>query len=181
MLEKTYQPADIEARIHEEWMKGEAFKAGRPERALAEPYCIVIPPPNVTGSLHIGHMLEHSEIDCSVRWHRMRGDNTLWLPGTDHAGISTEMMVVRQLASEGTSRNAIGREVAGPRLRFRALATLDTRRRGATAVGTSAKAGETKKPAAKKTARKAPAKSAKKKPPARGKSKDKTKAADAAE
>ncbi len=61
---------------------------------------LVIPPPNVTGSLHIGHMLEHTEIDMTVRWHRMRGDNTLWLPGTDHAGIATQMVVERKLAAE---------------------------------------------------------------------------------
>ncbi len=73
-------------------------------------FCLVIPPPNVTGSLHIGHMLEHTEIDVTIRWHRMRGDNTLWLPGTDHAGIATQMVVERKLAEEGLDRRTLGRE-----------------------------------------------------------------------
>ena len=73
-------------------------------------FSLVIPPPNVTGSLHMGHMLEHTEIDVTVRWHRMRGDITLWLPGTDHAGIATQMVVERQLAEEGLDRRAMGRE-----------------------------------------------------------------------
>ena len=73
-------------------------------------FSLVIPPPNVTGSLHIGHMLEHTEIDVTIRWHRMLGDNTLWLPGTDHAGIATQMVVERKLAEEG-----IDRRDAGPR------------------------------------------------------------------
>ncbi len=70
-------------------------------KAPGRVFSLVIPPPNVTGSLHIGHMLEHTEIDVTVRWHRMLGDNTLWLPGTDHAGIATQMVVARQLAEEG--------------------------------------------------------------------------------
>ena len=73
-------------------------------------FSLVIPPPNVTGSLHIGHMLEHTEIDVTIRWHRMLGENTLWLPGTDHAGIATQMMVERQLASEGKQRRQMSRE-----------------------------------------------------------------------
>ena len=73
-------------------------------------FSLVIPPPNVTGSLHIGHMLEHTEIDVTIRWHRMRGDNTLWLPGTDHAGIATQMVVERKLAEEGIDRRQLGRE-----------------------------------------------------------------------
>ena len=73
-------------------------------------FSLVIPPPNVTGSLHMGHMLEHTEIDVTVRWHRMRGFNTLWLPGTDHAGIATQMVVERKLATEGLSRHDLGRE-----------------------------------------------------------------------
>ena len=97
MLEKTYQPADIEARIHAEWMKAEAFKAGRPERAKAEPYCIVIPPPNVTGSLHMGHALNNTLQDVLCRFERMRGKDVLWQPGTDHAGIATQLVVERQL------------------------------------------------------------------------------------
>src|ERR1019366_3071528 len=74
------------------------------QKALPRVFSLVIPPPNVTGSLHIGHMLEHAEIDVTIRWHRMRGDNTLWLPGTDHAGIATQMVVERKLAEEGLDR-----------------------------------------------------------------------------
>ena len=107
-LEKVYEPQRFEPRWARWWIEAGVFQAD--VKSTAPVFSLVIPPPNVTGSLHIGHMLEHSEIDCTVRWHRMRGDNTLWLPGTDHAGISTEMMVVRQLAQEGTSRREIGRE-----------------------------------------------------------------------
>jgi valyl-tRNA synthetase len=107
-LEKVYEPQRFEPHWAQWWIDAGVFHAD--VGSAAPVFALVIPPPNVTGSLHIGHMLEHSEIDCTVRWHRMRGDNTLWLPGTDHAGISTEMMVVRQLASEGTSRNEVGRE-----------------------------------------------------------------------
>ena len=107
-LEKVYEPQRFEPHWAQWWIDAGVFHAD--VKSTAPVFSLVIPPPNVTGSLHIGHMLEHTEIDCTVRWHRMRGDNTLWLPGTDHAGISTEMMVVRQLASEGTSRNEVGRE-----------------------------------------------------------------------
>ena len=107
-LEKVYEPQRFEPHWAEWWIEAGVFQAD--VKSTAPVFSLVIPPPNVTGSLHIGHMLEHSEIDCTVRWHRMRGDNTLWLPGTDHAGISTEMMVVRQLAQEGTSRREVGRE-----------------------------------------------------------------------
>ncbi len=107
-LEKVYEPQRFEPHWAQWWIDAGIFHAD--VKSAAPVFSLVIPPPNVTGSLHIGHMQEHSLIDCTVRWHRMRGDNTLWLPGTDHAGISTEMMVVRQLAKEGTSRNAIGRE-----------------------------------------------------------------------
>jgi valyl-tRNA synthetase len=111
MLEKTYQPADIEARIHEEWMRGQAFKAGRPERANAEPYCIVIPPPNVTGSLHWGHALNNTLQDVLCRFERMRGKDVLWQPGTDHAGIATQMVVERQLMErQQGDRHKLGRE-----------------------------------------------------------------------
>ena len=111
MLEKTYQPADIEARIHAEWMKAEAFKAGRPERAKAEPYAIVIPPPNVTGSLHMGHALNNTLQDVLCRFERMRGKDVLWQPGTDHAGIATQMVVERQLMErQQPDRHTLGRE-----------------------------------------------------------------------
>jgi valyl-tRNA synthetase len=111
MLEKTYQPAEIEARIHDAWMKAEAFKAGRPERAKAKPYCIVIPPPNVTGSLHMGHALNNTLQDILCRFERMRGRDVLWQPGTDHAGIATQLVVERQMMErQEPDRRAIGRE-----------------------------------------------------------------------
>jgi valyl-tRNA synthetase len=111
MLEKTYQPAEIEARIHEEWMKAGAFKAGRPERAKAKPYCIVIPPPNVTGSLHMGHALNNTLQDILCRFERMRGRDVLWQPGTDHAGIATQLVVERQMMErQEPDRRKIGRE-----------------------------------------------------------------------
>ena len=81
------------------WIDSGIFRANA--KASGRVFSLVIPPPNVTGSLHIGHMLEHTEIDVTIRWHRMLGDNTLWLPGTDHAGIATQMVVARQLAEEG--------------------------------------------------------------------------------
>ncbi|MBN8937843.1 MAG: valine--tRNA ligase [Rhizobiales bacterium] len=111
MLEKTYTPKDIEARMWAAWEKAEAFRAGRPERAGAEPFCIVIPPPNVTGSLHMGHALNNTLQDVLCRYERMRGKDVLWQPGTDHAGIATQMVVERKLASENrTSRRSMGRE-----------------------------------------------------------------------
>src|SRR4029453_16380168 len=111
MLEKTYQPADIEARIHDEWMKAEAFKAGRPERAQAVPFAIVIPPPNVTGSLHMGHALNNTLQDILCRFERMRGRDVLWQPGPDHAGIATQMVVERQLMErQQPGRREMGRE-----------------------------------------------------------------------
>jgi len=100
-LEKVYEPGRFEPHWAQWWVSSgiyhTTFEAGKPV------FSLVIPPPNVTGSLHMGHMLEHTEIDVTVRWHRMRGDITLWLPGTDHAGIATEMVVSRQLAAKGIS------------------------------------------------------------------------------
>jgi valyl-tRNA synthetase len=97
MIEKNYQPADIEARMSRIWEESGAFKAGRPERQDAAPFTIVIPPPNVTGSLHMGHALNNSLQDILCRFERMRGRDVLWQPGTDHAGIATQMVVERQL------------------------------------------------------------------------------------
>jgi valyl-tRNA synthetase len=97
MIEKTYQPAAVEGRIYAAWEAAGAFRAGRPERAKAEPYCIVIPPPNVTGSLHMGHALNNTLQDVLCRFERMRGKDVLWQPGTDHAGIATQAVVERQL------------------------------------------------------------------------------------
>jgi len=111
MLEKTYEPAEIEARIHAAWMKAEAFKAGRPERAQAQAFCIVIPPPNVTGSLHMGHALNNTLQDVLCRFERMRGKDVLWQPGTDHAGIATQLVVERQMMErQEPDRRRIGRE-----------------------------------------------------------------------
>jgi valyl-tRNA synthetase len=97
MIEKNYQPADIEGRMSRIWEEAGAFKAGRPERRNAKPFTIVIPPPNVTGSLHMGHALNNTLQDILCRFERMRGRDVLWQPGTDHAGIATQMVVERQL------------------------------------------------------------------------------------
>ncbi len=111
MLEKTYQPAAIEPRIDEAWTKAEAFRGGREDRADREAYSIVIPPPNVTGSLHMGHALNNTLQDVLVRFERMRGKDVLWQPGTDHAGIATQMVVERQLMErQQPSRRDLGRE-----------------------------------------------------------------------
>ncbi len=99
MLDKTYDPKEIEARRYPEWEQAGAFRAN-PESAKP-PYCIVIPPPNVTGSLHMGHALDNTLQDILIRWRRMKGDDVLWQPGTDHAGIATQMVVVRNLEQEG--------------------------------------------------------------------------------
>ncbi|WIM13844.1 valine--tRNA ligase [Enhydrobacter sp.] len=99
MLDKTYDPKEIEARRYPEWEQSGAFRA-HPESAKP-PYCIVIPPPNVTGSLHMGHALDNTLQDILIRWRRMKGDDVLWQPGTDHAGIATQMVVVRNLEQEG--------------------------------------------------------------------------------
>jgi valyl-tRNA synthetase len=111
MMDKTFDPASVEARIADLWEEREAFRAGRPERAGAEPYCIVIPPPNVTGSLHMGHALNNTLQDILCRFERMRGKDVLWQPGTDHAGIATQMVVERQLMErQEPGRRAMGRE-----------------------------------------------------------------------
>src|SRR3712207_3534128 len=111
MMDKTFDPAAVEARIAARWEEAGAFRAGRPERQGAEPYCIVIPPPNVTGSLHMGHALNNTLQDILCRFERMRGRDVLWQPGTDHAGIATQMVVERRLAAENRSdRRTMGRE-----------------------------------------------------------------------
>ena len=107
-LSKTYEPAEIEQKWARVWVERGLF--GASATSVAPMFSIVIPPPNVTGSLHMGHMLEHTQIDALVRWKRMQGFNTLWLPGTDHAGIGTQVVVERQLAAEGTTRKQIGRQ-----------------------------------------------------------------------
>ena len=111
MMEKTFDPAAVESRIAAEWEAAGAFRAGRPERASSAPYTIVIPPPNVTGSLHMGHALNNTLQDILCRFERMRGKDVLWQPGTDHAGIATQMVVERRLAAAGEpARRDLGRE-----------------------------------------------------------------------
>src|SRR5215469_15955421 len=111
MIESRYQPSEVESRIYAAWEAAGAFRAGRPERAKAEPYCIVIPPPNVTGSLHMGHALNNTLQDILCRFERMRGKDVLWQPGTDHAGIATQMGVERQLTErQEKSRREMARE-----------------------------------------------------------------------
>jgi valyl-tRNA synthetase len=107
-IPKAYEPQEIEERWAKAWFEEKLFRA---ENSKDGPrFSIVLPPPNVTGSIHIGHMLEHTQIDIVVRWHRMRGDRTLWLPGMDHAGIATQFVVERMLAKEGIKRQELGRE-----------------------------------------------------------------------
>ena len=111
MMEKTFDPASVEARISSAWEQADAFKAGRADRAGAETFSIVIPPPNVTGSLHMGHALNNTLQDILCRFERMRGKDVLWQPGTDHAGIATQMVVERQLADrKEPGRRDMGRE-----------------------------------------------------------------------
>ena len=110
MLEKTYEPAAVEARIYDAWMEAGAFRAGAGAAPGAETFTIVIPPPNVTGSLHIGHALNNTIQDILVRFNRMLHKDVLWQPGTDHAGIATQMIVERQLAERQLDRRSMGRE-----------------------------------------------------------------------
>jgi valyl-tRNA synthetase len=107
-IEKVYEPQRFEPHWAQWWIDSGIFRANT--KAPGRVFSLVIPPPNVTGSLHIGHMLEHTEIDVTTRWHRMLGDNTLWLPGTDHAGIATQMVVARQLSEQGIHYRDLGRE-----------------------------------------------------------------------
>lgn len=115
-LPKAYDPTAIEDHWAEYWVKEKLFAQPSPTAAEqnahsgGEPFTILLPPPNVTGRLHMGHMLNQAEMDILTRWRRMSGRRALWLPGTDHAGIATQMMVERQLAEEGTSRQKLGRE-----------------------------------------------------------------------
>jgi len=110
-LPKAYEPGAIEARWAEYWVKERLFHVETPGPGETRPvFTLLLPPPNVTGRLHMGHMLNQTQMDILVRWHRMRGFITLWLPGTDHAGIATQMMVERQLAKEGKKRRDMGRE-----------------------------------------------------------------------
>ena len=107
-LPKIYAPQEIEGKWYQFWQKNDYFHAEA--TSDNQPYAIVIPPPNITGSLHIGHALDNTLQDCLIRWRRMQGYNALWMPGTDHAGIVTELIMERKLAEEGTSRTELGRE-----------------------------------------------------------------------
>ncbi|MEJ0087631.1 MAG: valine--tRNA ligase [Pseudomonadota bacterium] len=105
-MDKAYSPGEIETRIYQRWESSGAFAPS----GDGEAYCIMLPPPNVTGTLHMGHAFQHTLMDTLTRWHRMRGFSTLWQPGTDHAGIATQMVVERQLGAEGKHRLDLGRE-----------------------------------------------------------------------
>ncbi|MBW1750267.1 MAG: class I tRNA ligase family protein, partial [Deltaproteobacteria bacterium] len=107
-LPKAYEFGEVEQRWYDYWMEHKTFAATMEEGK--ESFSIVIPPPNVTGVLHIGHALNNTLQDLLVRYHRMKGDNTLWVPGTDHAGIATQNVVERQLATENKTRHDLGRE-----------------------------------------------------------------------
>ncbi|HTW58071.1 MAG TPA: valine--tRNA ligase [Terriglobales bacterium] len=110
-LSKAYEPGAIETRWAEYWIKEKLFSVKTPAEGETRPvFTLLLPPPNVTGRLHMGHMLNQTQMDIIVRWHRMRGFITLWLPGTDHAGIATQMMVEKQLETEGKKRREMGRE-----------------------------------------------------------------------
>jgi valyl-tRNA synthetase len=113
-LPKSYDPSAIETRWAEYWIREKLFSVKTPPPGTPDAqrpvFTLLLPPPNVTGRLHMGHMLNQTQMDIIVRWHRMRGFLTLWLPGTDHAGIATQMMVERQLAKEGLNRREMGRE-----------------------------------------------------------------------
>jgi len=106
-MEKTYDPHSIERHWYDTWEREGWFEP----RGGEDPYCIMIPPPNVTGSLHMGHAFQDTIMDALTRYHRMRGRNPLWQPGTDHAGIATQMVVERLLKAAGTRRTDIGREI----------------------------------------------------------------------
>src|SRR5262247_2891948 len=113
-IPKSYDPGAIEPRWAEYWVREKLLAAKTPqpgsEEAKKPVFSLLLPPPNVTGKLHMGHMLNQTEMDIIMRWRRMRGFLTLWLPGTDHAGIATQMMVERQLAAEGKNRREMTRE-----------------------------------------------------------------------
>ncbi|MDN5875003.1 MAG: class I tRNA ligase family protein, partial [Sinobacteraceae bacterium] len=105
-MEKSFEPRTVENTWRERWSEMGAFAP----QGAGTPYSIVIPPPNVTGTLHMGHAFQHTIMDALTRYHRMKGDRTLWQPGTDHAGIATQMVVERNLKREGSSRQALGRD-----------------------------------------------------------------------
>ena len=107
MDKKPYDPSEIEKKLYQEWEESGLFK---PDDSL-DTYSLAIPPPNVTGTLHMGHGFQSAIMDCLIRYHRMSGKNTLWQVGTDHAGIATEMVVERRLNAEGKTKESLGRQV----------------------------------------------------------------------
>ncbi|HAR53953.1 MAG TPA: valine--tRNA ligase, partial [Roseovarius nubinhibens] len=108
-MEKTFDAAAAEARLIEAWEQAGAFRAGANAKPGRDSYSIMIPPPNVTGVLHMGHAFNNTLQDILIRWKRMQGFDTLWQPGTDHAGIATQMVVERELAKEGKKRTDFSR------------------------------------------------------------------------
>jgi len=109
-ISKAYEPQEIEQRWAKVWFDEKLFRVENSRADSGHVFSIALPPPNVTGSIHVGHMLEHTQMDMLVRWHRMRGDKTLWLPGMDHAGIATQFVVERMLAKENLKRQDLGRD-----------------------------------------------------------------------
>jgi len=111
-LPTHYDPAEVEETLYQRWLDAEYFRADEQQvlSGRKKPFSIVLPPPNVTGNLHVGHALDHTLMDVLSRWHRMSGDEVLWLPGMDHAGIATQTLVEKQLAAEGLTRYDLGRE-----------------------------------------------------------------------
>src|SRR5687768_2537519 len=105
-LASSYDPKQFESRLYEEWERSGVFQPS----GKGEPYTVLLPPPNVTGTLHMGHAFQHTLQDALIRYHRMRGYRTLWQMGTDHAGIATEMVVARNLSREGLTRDDLGRD-----------------------------------------------------------------------
>jgi valyl-tRNA synthetase len=135
-LEKIYEPQRFEPHWAQWWIDSAIYQADATAAQPGRTFSLVIPPPNVTGSLHIGHMLDHTIMDVAVRWHRMKGETTLWLPGMDHAGIATQMVVERQLAKENITRKQLGREEFERRVwqwkeEYGGHITLQIRREGA--------------------------------------------------
>ena len=107
-LPKVYEPQNVESKIYDMWLENDCFKAeADPEK---KPFCIVMPPPNVTGQLHMGHAMDATMQDVLIRFKRMQGYSALWLPGTDHAGIATQIKVEEELRKEGLTRYDLGRE-----------------------------------------------------------------------
>ena len=109
-MPKTYDPQSVESRLYEKWESEGLFKPAEHKPEGSKPFCIVMPPPNITGQLHMGHAMDNTMPDILVRYHRMLGDDTLWLPGTDHASIATEVKIIQAMAKEGLTKQDLGRE-----------------------------------------------------------------------